>query len=39
MLCLQEVALCGGERKIRNLEFSDLRKGSEQKTDSEAYEL
>ncbi|ACF65746.1 hypothetical protein SeHA_A0028 (plasmid) [Salmonella enterica subsp. enterica serovar Heidelberg str. SL476] len=26
-------------RKIRNLGFSDLRKGSEQKTDSEAYEL
>ncbi|EQP98008.1 hypothetical protein G750_04876 [Escherichia coli HVH 88 (4-5854636)] len=28
-----------GERKILNLGFSDLRKGSEQKTDSEAYEL
>ncbi|EAA6652098.1 hypothetical protein DO470_24545 [Salmonella enterica] len=25
--------------RIRNLGFSDLRKGSEQKTDSEAYEL
>ncbi|KDA71689.1 hypothetical protein AB32_4264 [Escherichia coli 2-316-03_S1_C2] len=30
MLCLQEVALCGGERKIRNCRKPDLRREKEE---------